>query len=155
VELTVPYIESLLQAILPEFDAFIVDVGMKPGDSRGQRRLIVRILIDTDAGITIGQCAEVSRKLGAALDAEPGFDRPYELEVSSPGIDRPLTHLRQYRKNVGRRFRVALRTGDGRTDLDATLASVEGESLTFRTADERDVAVRFIDIIESKEVLPW
>ena len=150
-ELTSAYIESLLGGILPEFRAFLVDVHL----NRGSRRLVVQVLVETDTGITISQCAEISRRLGAALDAESRIDGAYELEVSSPGIDRPLKFLRQYSKNVGRKFRVTIRREQGPSQVEGKLESVTGEELTFRKGDDTTVTVRFEDIVESKEVLPW
>ena len=150
-ELTSAYIESLLGGILPEFRAFLVDVHL----NRGSRRLVVQVLVETDTGITISQCAEISRRLGAALDADSRIDGAYELEVSSPGIDRPLKFLRQYSKNVGRKFRVTIRREQGPSQVEGKLESVTGEELTFRKGDDTAVPVRFEDIVESKEVLPW
>jgi ribosome maturation factor RimP len=150
-ELTAPYIESHLNGILPEFDAYLVDVHL----NRGHRRLVVQVLVDTDAGITIGQCAEISRRLGKILDEDTKVDGSYELEVSSPGIDRPLKLLRQYRKNVGRTFRVTKNDAGARGQIEGTLEAVEGDELTFRTGDTATVTIRFTDIMETKEVLPW
>ena len=84
--------------------------------SRAGRRHIVRILIDADGGITLDDIAEVSRDISAALDAaeESGGEvlaGEYQLEVGSPGVDRPLTLPRHWRRNVGRLVTVGGRTG--------------------------------------------
>lgn len=80
------------------------------------RRSVVRILVDRDGGVTLDDVAEVSRALGDALDAadeaEPGLLEPsYVLEVSSPGVDRPLTEPRHWRRNVGRLVTATVREG--------------------------------------------
>ncbi|MBO0805782.1 MAG: ribosome maturation factor RimP [Nocardiopsaceae bacterium] len=76
----------------------------------GQRRLL-RIVVDSDAGVSLDDAAEVSRKISAALDATDVMGEiPYTLEVSSPGVDRPLTRERHWRRAVGRLVRVKTST---------------------------------------------
>lgn len=92
---------------------YIVDIQVA-GKQGG--RLKVTILLDSDAGITIDECARISRQLGAQLDEIDLFEgRAFTLEVSSPGIDFPLQSLRQYHKNVGRSLHVTLTDGTVRT----------------------------------------
>jgi ribosome maturation factor RimP len=84
--------------------------------SRAGRRHLVRVIIDGDGGVSMDAVADVSRALSAALDAAeqagpalvPG---EYVLEVSSPGVDRPLTEPRHWRRNVGRLVTVAVTEG--------------------------------------------
>jgi ribosome maturation factor RimP len=71
------------------------------------RRYVVRIAVDSDAGVDLDAVAELSRKISTGLDAaEAGGDEliagEYELEVGSPGVDRPLTEARHWRRNIGR-----------------------------------------------------
>ncbi|MEU7933161.1 ribosome maturation factor RimP [Micromonospora echinofusca] len=82
--------------------------------SRAGRRHVVRVIVDADGGIRLDAVAEVSRAVSAALDAaeEAGGDivaGEYQLEVSSPGVDRPLTLPRHWRRNVGRLVKVTAR----------------------------------------------
>lgn len=82
--------------------------------SRAGRRHVVRVIVDGDAGINLDAVADVSRAVSSALDAaeESGGDLvagEYQLEVSSPGVDRPLTLPRHWRRNVGRLVKVTLR----------------------------------------------
>ncbi|TCB96210.1 ribosome maturation factor RimP [Micromonospora zingiberis] len=82
--------------------------------SRAGRRHVVRVIVDADGGINLDAVADVSRAVSAALDAaeETGGDivaGEYQLEVSSPGVDRPLTLPRHWRRNVGRLVRVTVR----------------------------------------------
>jgi ribosome maturation factor RimP len=72
----------------------------------GSRR-ILRLLLDSDAGITLEEVAQVSRAVSEALDASAVMgEAPYLLDVGSPGVDRPLTLLRHWRRNTGRLVRV-------------------------------------------------
>jgi ribosome maturation factor RimP len=87
--------------------------------SRVGRRHLVRVIIDSDTGVDLDGIAAVSRKVSAALDAaeQAGgtlVSGEYVLEVSSPGVDRPLTQPRHWRRNRGRLVTVAV-TGQGAT----------------------------------------
>jgi ribosome maturation factor RimP len=74
------------------------------------RRSVVRVVVDRDAGVTLDDIAEVSRAVSEALDQfDEGMGRtPYVLEVTSPGVDRPLTEARHWRRNTGRLVTVAI-----------------------------------------------
>jgi ribosome maturation factor RimP len=74
------------------------------------RRSIVRVVVDRDTGVTLDDIAEVSRAVSEALDSnDDGMGRtPYVLEVTSPGVERPLTEARHWRRNVGRLVTVAV-----------------------------------------------
>ncbi|MGW1448381.1 ribosome maturation factor RimP, partial [Micromonospora sp. NPDC002411] len=87
--------------------------------SRAGRRHVVRVMVDADGGIDLDAVADVSRAVSAALDAaeETGGDivaGEYQLEVSSPGVDRPLTLPRHWRRNVSRLVKVLGDRGDQR-----------------------------------------
>lgn len=144
-------VEALLPEILAGIDAFLVEVSVKH-DGRGT---LVRVLIDTDAGITIDQCAHVSRELGRVLDTGSVFEGSYRLEVSSPGIDQPLKFLRQYGKNVGRRYTVRYRLEQETHSAVGTLEKVEGDQIHFHLESGEPLELTFDRIIEAKEILPW
>ena len=74
----------------------------------GARRSLVTILVDTMEGVTIEACALLSRKLGHHIEEQAWIEEAYNLEVSSPGLDYPLTHGWQFKKNVGRQIKVWL-----------------------------------------------
>ena len=144
-------LQELLTPILDRHNAFLVDVTVRP--ERGTK--ILQAYLDTDQGITIGECAEISRELGRALAQDGLLQGPYQLEVSSPGMDRPLRLLRQFRKNIGRKFKVTFRRPEGSTTTSGTLESVEESTLTFSAESGEPIKVEFAQIIEAKELLPW
>ncbi len=100
-------------------DLFVVDVKMH---SNGK----LEVLVDGDQGISIQDCAAISRHVGFHLEEEDTIQHAYRLEVSSPGIDRPLNTVRQYRKNIGRTVEVSLQ--DGGT-VSGKLVEVAEESI--------------------------
>ncbi|WP_328461426.1 ribosome maturation factor RimP [Actinoplanes sp. NBC_00393] len=109
--------------------------------SRAGRRHVVRVLVDTDGGISLDDVAIVSREISAALDAaeESGGDLlngEYQLEVGSPGIDRPLTEPRHWRRNTGRL--VAVNGVTGRvvsTDDTGVVLDVDGATRAIGFAE--------------------
>jgi ribosome maturation factor RimP len=109
--------------------------------SRAGRRHLVRILVDADGGITLDDVAVVSRDISAALDAAEEaagevLAGEYQLEVGSPGVDRPLTAPRHWRRNVGRLVRVGGRTGRVlAADDEGIVLDVDGTSLELPYAD--------------------
>ena len=103
--------EALLRLLRPVVDEAGLDLEDLLITPAGRRRL-VRVVVDKDGGVALHDVADASRAISAALDAaEPFGAAPYTLEVTSPGIDRPLTAPRHWRRNVGRLVRVEL--GDG------------------------------------------
>jgi ribosome maturation factor RimP len=91
------------------------------------QRSVVRVVIDQDAGVSLDDVAEVSRTLSELLDAkDEALGRsPYVLEVTSPGVDRPLTLPRHWRRNVGRLVSVAAGPAGAREQLTARVLRVE------------------------------
>lgn len=113
--------------------------------SRAGRRHVVRIIVDGDGGINLDAVADVSRAISAALDLaeETGGDLiagEYQLEVSSPGVDRPLTLPRHWRRNVGRLVKVTTK-GPGRSAPEQRTAD---PATGDRPATERQVTARVI-----------
>ncbi len=82
---------------------FIVDVVVS---SRKVPQKVL-IIVDGDKGISIDDCARISREVSKTLDDSPVLDAHYMLEVSTPGLDQPLTLKRQYKKNINRKLRVS------------------------------------------------
>ena len=144
-------IKSLLPPVLDQYQAFLIDIAVR--NERGGK--LLQVFLDTDIGVTIDQCAEISRSLASEIDRENFIETSYRLEVSSPGIDKPLTLLRQYRKNVGRRFKVTFERAGLRSTIVGPLSALEDDLLTFSPDKGERVSLRFSEIIESKEELPW
>ncbi len=109
------------------------------------RRSLVRVVVDGDDGITLDGVAELSRALSAALDDEESAamgSSPYVLEVTSPGVDRPLTQPRHWRRATGRLVRV---TGpDGAPVRGRVLRSAEEGVVIDVAGAERELAYRDI-----------
>lgn len=99
--------ELIEEKIADKPNLFIVDVKMHPNG-----KLI--ILVDGDNGIGIDDIAAISRHVGFRLEEENVIETAYNLEVSSPGIDTPLTSIRQYLKNIERNLSIKMADGTKR-----------------------------------------
>jgi len=97
---------SVADVIRPVIAAAGMDLESVRVSAAGRRRLL-RVVVDSDQGVSLDDAAAISRKLSAVLDGAPVMgDFPYTLEVSSPGVDRPLTDPRHWRRAVGRLVQV-------------------------------------------------
>jgi len=114
--------------------------------SKAGKRSVVRVIVDRDGGVSMDDVADVSRVVSDALDeldeAEPSALGPsYVLEVTSPGVDRPLTAPRHWRRNVGRLVTVALHEGPNVTgrvlsaDETEIVLDVDGEQRALPLTD--------------------
>lgn len=86
-------------------DCFLVDVKLSPSKK-------LEVLVDTDSGITLDRCKKISRWLEAHLDESGWLGDTYALEVSSPGVGRPLKLVRQFRQNIGRNIETSMKSGE-------------------------------------------
>lgn len=94
------------------------------------KRVILRVLIDSQQGIKIEDCEKVSRQISAVLDVEDPIIGKYDLEVSSPGADRPLVSEQHFKRFVGRRVKIKLREPQNeRRNYTGLLESVEDERI--------------------------
>jgi ribosome maturation factor RimP len=97
-------IKKIAEGKLTDKSQFIVDVVIS--SRKGPKKVL--ILLDGDQGITIDDCAELSRELSKTLDELKELEESYMLEVSTPGVDHPLVLHRQFKKNIGRGLKVKL-----------------------------------------------
>ena len=102
-------------------DCFLVDLKLHAHNK-------LDVFIDSDFGISFEQCQKISRYLEQYLDEEQWLGEKYVLEVSSPGVSRPLVMKRQYPRNVGRKVEVKLADGDKRS---GTLKEVEEDHIVL------------------------
>ncbi len=120
------------EALLAELEPVVLAAGCDLEDievTSAGRRSVVRVLVDRDGGVDLDVVAEVATAVSAALDVSSTVgDAPYVLEVSSPGIGRPLTLPRHWRRAIGRL--VEARRTDGQTVLGrVTAATADGATL--------------------------
>lgn len=100
--ITVEKIQQLVEEKISGTPNFIVDISVKPGNK-------ITVLMDSDKGIVIADCVQVSRHIESNLNRDV---EDFSLEVSSPGLDYPLKKVRQYKKNIGRQVSSTTKEGE-------------------------------------------
>jgi ribosome maturation factor RimP len=111
----------------------LVDVQYRPEGGR----VVLRLLLDRPAGgVTLDELARVSRELGDVLDAHDAVPGRYQLECSSPGLNRPLLRDAHFQRALGQRVRVQSRAAiGGRRNFRGTLVAATAEAITLDAAD--------------------
>ncbi|MCO4786560.1 Ribosome maturation factor RimP [Marinomonas gallaica] len=116
---------------------------------------VLRVFIETDSeeGIDVEACASVSRQVSAIMDVEDPISGEYNLEVSSPGLDRPLFELSQYQRFLGSVVSLRLRVPfDGRRKFKGQLTSIEGDEVVLLVDNEEYLLP--IELIEKANIVP-
>lgn len=126
----------------------------------GANRPVLQIMAErTDGLMDVDDCAKLSRAISTAFEEDDPIESDYVLEVSSPGIDRPLTRRRDYEAYAGHEARIELRQPlDGRKRIRGTLRGLKGEDVVVETELGEDkvrgeLAVPFVSIGDAKLVL--
>ncbi|MFG2136334.1 ribosome maturation factor RimP [Streptomyces sp. NPDC048650] len=116
-------LRGLLEPLVAARDLDLEEIEVTPAG----RRRVLRIVVDSDDGVQLDDCAAVSREVSQALDdSDVMGGAPYTLEVTSPGADRPLSELRHYRRATGRLIKAQLHEGG---ELIARIVSVDDAGL--------------------------
>jgi len=145
-------IETLVMPILDDLGFELVDLQLL---NEGSQRAL-RIFIDKPGGITLDDCVEVSREVSAILEVEDPIKSAYRLEVSSPGLDRPLKKPADYERFAGRKIKLKTRQlldpdqrGHSRKTFVGTLLGLEAGQVRLELNDKRGgLAVIALDEIE-------
>ena len=142
-------IEEIIQPVLGDHGLLLVDLEWRPHRPRG----VLRIYVDKPAGVMIADCERVSREIGDLLDVSGLIGEGYDLEVSSPGLDRQLRTDREYRWAVGKSVRCWLAGG---TEFWGRLTEVGAERLTLEQNGER-IEVERAQITKARleAEVPW
>lgn len=113
---------------------------------------VLRLFIDHVNGINVDDCAEVSRQVGAILDVEDPISSEYSLEVSSPGLDRPLFELSQFQAVIGETINVKLSIPlNGRRKFKGKLEAIENDTLIVKL-DGQDYELLYSNIDKANVV---
>ena len=145
-------IDLVKEKISDRPDLFLVDVKFHPNG-----KLIISV--DGDNGIAVGDCAAISRHVGYQLEEENAIEQAYNLEVSSPGIDTPLTMKRQYEKNIGRNL--GIRMADSKREGKLLSVTDEGIAIEEKVKEKGKKAelvesfISFPEITETKVLISF
>lgn len=115
------------------------------------RGRVLRIYIDVEGGISVDDCERVSSQVSALLDVEDPISGAYLLEVSSPGLDRPLFTLDQYRRFINHKVQIRLKLPvAGQRRFKGVIARIEGDRVVISREDGYEIAVPFENIDKAR-----
>lgn len=140
-------IGELAKPIVEQEDLFVVDV-----EEKGGNETVLWVYVDSEReGVQVEACSRISRELGFLLEAHDLIGSRYRLNVSSPGLSRPLTDRRQYGKNCGRTVRVRFKNGDQYERKEGTLIQVQEDGIEVEVEGARK-EIPFDAILETKVI---
>ena len=116
----------------------------------GSGHATLRVYIDRDSGVDLDDCAAISHQLSGILDVEEPISQAFDLEISSPGINRPLFKLADYEKYIGREAKIKLNLGlQGRKNFRGELLGVAGANTVKINVDGEHFDLPFADIAKA------
>lgn len=145
---TVERVRDLVGPILEAARLDLYDLDMPGG--------VLQILVDKDGGVGVDDLAAVSRQISRALDEQDPIAGRYTLEVSTPGLERPLRTPRHFATAVGRSVKVKTRPGvEGDRRLTGTVAEAGDGTVTFALDDGTSRTLRYDDIERARTTFEW
>ena len=139
-------ITELADSVAGQNAVDIVDVEL----AGSSRKPLIRIFIDRENGVTLEDCERFSRALSALLDVEDPIPSAYVLEVSSPGLDRPLKKLRDFERSTGKLVRIITREMIEKQNIfRGRITRVEGDAITL-LFDDKEIEIPFGQISKAR-----
>ncbi len=143
-------LESMLAPVVESLGCELWGLDYSPQSRDGA---VLRIYIDKAEGIAVEDCEKVSRQASSVLDVEDPIKSEYTLEVSSPGMDRPLFKLKQFEISVGEIAQVRLRVAfEGRRNFKGLLKGVEGDEVVLEIEGEEFLLP--FELIDKANIIP-
>ncbi|MDZ7332044.1 MAG: ribosome maturation factor RimP [candidate division KSB1 bacterium] len=144
-------IKNLILPILTSHQVDFIDLELK-GRVGAQ---VLRVFVDTDGGITLDQCVILSREISDALDRRDILPGRYRLEVSSPGLDRPLKSMRDFQRNLGRQVKIKyLDEGGNSVTVIGQIEGVDDDAVVI-LEDDQQKKITMSKILLAKILPVW
>lgn len=145
-EAVVGTITSMVKPILQEKDLELVDVLFR----REGGGWVLRLVIDNENGVTLDHCTAISREISQLLDIEDVIEQAYNLEVSSPGLDRPLKSLNDFQRFAGRKAKVTTREPiDGNHVFIGKIVRVDDQSIIIEVG-QQELCIPYEEVAKAR-----
>ena len=139
-------VEEVVLPVLGELGLELVEVQYR----REQNGWVLRLTIDKPDGVNLDDCAVASRELSQLLDIEDFIDQAYNLEVSSPGLDRPLKSMTDFQRFIGRKAKIkTIEPIAGEHVFIGNIQQTEGESIVLEVG-HREVVIPFLQVSKAR-----
>jgi ribosome maturation factor RimP len=141
-------IREIAQQVSEQNNLFLIDLIVRGSE----HSRVIEIFIDGEKNISANECALVSREISKQID-EKELLKSYRLDVSSPGVDRPLIYLKQYPKHLNRLFEIEFNVSGSSSTFKGKLVSIEDEVLTFQF--DKEIKIKFSEIVRAKVLVSF
>ena len=144
-------IKEIIDPIIESKNFFLVDLIVR-GENKNR---VVEIYVDSESNVSADDCAEISREINKKFEEDAVFESGYSLEVSSPGVNRPLKFIKQYPKHINRKFDVSYREENSVKKFTGILVRVEDNNLVFIKNNHEEISINFEKIIKAKVIISF
>jgi ribosome maturation factor RimP len=147
-------VKELIETHLNTCDFQMIELQFKKGKGRD----ILKILIDKEeGGITVAECAKVNEEIGLLLDKSNLLERSYLLEVSSPGLDRPLITKEDFKRKKGKTVQIITKEAlwEEKKEFMGVITDVDNDTVTIKTKEDESYKIPFVAIKKAKVRLEW
>lgn len=142
-------IRTAAKEIAEKHNLLLIDLVIRGSEASG----VIEVYIDGESNVSADDCANVSRELNKKIEEGEFVKGNYRLDVSSPGVNRPLVYLKQFPKHISRKFELEYKSGDTTQSINGKLITVEDNVLTFW--DKTEIKIKFEDIIKAKVLVSF
>jgi len=143
-------IERILKEVLVGKEVELVEVVL----NTSYKRPLIRVFLDKQGGISVKECSEVARDLSVHFQVEDDIPEDIQIEVSSPGVDRPIKTVREFERNVGRNLDVRYLSHDRELAVTGKLSMVEGDRISL-SLKKGELWIALSDIVLAKQHLKF
>jgi ribosome maturation factor RimP len=143
-------IVRICDEIAEKLNFFVIDINFR-GDNR---KKIIEVFVDAEKNVDADNLAEISREINSKIEEQDIIQQAYRLDVSTPGVDRPLKFLKQFPKHINRNFEVIYKTENETKTITGKLLSIEREELTF-LSDKKELLIEFNNITTAKVIISF
>jgi ribosome maturation factor RimP len=143
-------IKNITNEILKEKNFFLIDLVYRGNP----KQRIIEIYVDSEKNVTAEDLAEINRLISSRMEENKLIESLVRLDVSSPGIEKPLKFLGQFPKHVNRKFEVSYASDDETKKLSGKLIKVEGDTLVF-LSNQNEININFNNIKKAKVLVSF
>ena|ERR1017187_9710547 len=143
-------IKNITNEILKEKNFFLIDLVYRGNP----KQRIIEIYVDSEKNVTAEDLAEINRLISSRMEENKLIESLVRLDVSSPGIEKPLKFLGQFPKHVNRKFEVSYASDDETKKLSGKLIKVEGDTLVF-LSNQNEISINFNNIKKAKVLVSF
>lgn len=147
---TTAQVRRLVEPVLTDMGYELVELQLR----NEQIGLVLRVILHKEGGISLDDCATVSRTIGHLLEVEDPIGKAYHLEVSSPGLDRPLTTARDFARNMGQKVTIKSMVREEMRNVTGLIAGVDEKKVTI-TVDGAPEQIVLTDVVKAKLVIEF